>query len=444
MALDPPPDDWTDSSLDSLMLRIQEHAGSQGYAVVKARTVAFKDKLVRKAWLRCDHGGKPEKNSKSMGKRLTSSRLDNCPFEAIAQRTRIHGIETDWALTIVDPTHNHEATLAGSHPSLRAIAMTQDIRDSIVNQTRIGNKPSKIIHSLQLDHDDENPMLKARDVYNIKAEARSKALGSLTPIQALMRQLIVDEDWFVRKETAPTTERLESLFFVRKSSQKILEHNSEVLILDATYKTNKHNLPLLVITGVTALNTSFYVGFAFMKAEHIPDYQWVLQQLRDLYDELDIPFPVVLLTDSQDSLISACGLVFPEAKHMLCIWHIENNITTNCSKYFAKREELDTFKEDFKRIMFATTEQIYEHEWDALQTKYTERYPFAVNYVADHLITKKERFVAFWTNQHLHFNNHATSRGEANNGKLKRQLNGSSIGRIRFGLYNTPLTAYYR
>ena len=210
--LDPPPDDWADSSLDSLMLRIQEHAGSQGYAVVKARTVAFKDKLVRKAWLRCDHGGKPEKNSKSMGKRLTSSRLDDCPFEAIAQRTRIEGIETDWALTIVDPTHNPETTLAGSHPSLPKIAMTQSIPDSVINQTRIGTKPSKIIHTLQLDHDDDNPLLKARDVYNVKAEARSKALGSLIPIQALMRQLTGKEDWFVRKETAPATERLESRF----------------------------------------------------------------------------------------------------------------------------------------------------------------------------------------------------------------------------------------
>ena len=48
MALDLPPDDWTDISLDALILRVQQHAGPQGYAVVKARTVAFKDGLPRK------------------------------------------------------------------------------------------------------------------------------------------------------------------------------------------------------------------------------------------------------------------------------------------------------------------------------------------------------------------------------------------------------------
>ena len=38
MALEPPPDGWTDYDLDSLILRIQKHAKDQGYAVVKART----------------------------------------------------------------------------------------------------------------------------------------------------------------------------------------------------------------------------------------------------------------------------------------------------------------------------------------------------------------------------------------------------------------------
>ena len=100
MALEPPPGNWDDTSLDALILCIQQHAGSQGYAVVKGQKVSFKDGIVRKAWLRCDRGGKPEKNSKSMGKRLTSTRLNDCPFQAIAQRTRVGGVQTDWALTI--------------------------------------------------------------------------------------------------------------------------------------------------------------------------------------------------------------------------------------------------------------------------------------------------------------------------------------------------------
>ena len=73
MALEPPPDGWTDVSINALILRVQKHAQSQGYAIVKGRTESFKDGVIRKAWIRCDRGGEPEKNSKSTGKRITSS-----------------------------------------------------------------------------------------------------------------------------------------------------------------------------------------------------------------------------------------------------------------------------------------------------------------------------------------------------------------------------------
>ena len=64
MHLQPPPADWEDALLDSLIYRIQRYAGPQGYAVVKGRTKKFKKtKLDRRAWIRCDRGGKPEKNS---------------------------------------------------------------------------------------------------------------------------------------------------------------------------------------------------------------------------------------------------------------------------------------------------------------------------------------------------------------------------------------------
>ena len=36
---------------------------------------------------------------------------------------------------------------------------------------------------------EENPIFKPHDIYNVKVKARSETLGSLTPIQALIRQL---------------------------------------------------------------------------------------------------------------------------------------------------------------------------------------------------------------------------------------------------------------
>lgn len=67
------------SLVRSTSVRVQEHAGPEGYAVIKARTVVFKkDELTKKTWIRCDRGGKTEKNSKPTyftPEHITSSRL---------------------------------------------------------------------------------------------------------------------------------------------------------------------------------------------------------------------------------------------------------------------------------------------------------------------------------------------------------------------------------
>ena len=69
------------------------------------------------------------------------------------------------------------------------------------------------------------------------------------------------------------TNQLRSIFFIRKSSQEVLKVNYELLIIDAIYKTNKYKLPLFIITGITTLNTLFYIGFAFIPSEYTEDYQ---------------------------------------------------------------------------------------------------------------------------------------------------------------------------
>ena len=42
--------------------------------------------------------------------------------------------------------------------------------------------------------------------------------------------------------------------------------------MDATYKTNRYKLPLLIITGINALGGSFYVAFCFLAGEQFEDY----------------------------------------------------------------------------------------------------------------------------------------------------------------------------
>jgi len=106
--------------------------------------------------------------------------------------------------------------------------------------------------------------------------------------------------------------------------------------MDCTYRTNRFKLPLLRILGITALKTTYYVGFCFMAKEEREDYIWVLQNLRALYNSLGIEAPKVIITDRELALMNAIAEVFPipNTRSLLCIWHVNKAVFTRCKAGF--------------------------------------------------------------------------------------------------------------
>ena len=107
-----------------------------------------------------------------------------------------------------------------------------------------------------------------KGIYNIKQDIRRKALACLSSIRYLMNALEKD-NWFYKYETTSISKEITHLFFVEKNTVDILKENSEVLLMDWTYKIYKFKLPLLVIVGHTSLGITFYVIFAFLAKEHL-------------------------------------------------------------------------------------------------------------------------------------------------------------------------------
>ena len=232
MNLLPPVEGQIFLSLEDLILSTNQHAFAEGYAITIKRTKKNKTSDVRKAWLSCGRGSiyKP----KGYDKRQSSSRQIECPFSLIAVRDA--DLET-WSLNIIDGHHNHEPTLGGSHTVHRKNAMTKDVKDKVVAQTRTNISTKQILSGLRLDGDEENPIVKPSDIYNIRARHRLEELGPYSAIQALMLALNKEEDWYMR-HTVDNHGRVTKLFFAKTSAQRILKLNYEVLLMDCTYKTN--------------------------------------------------------------------------------------------------------------------------------------------------------------------------------------------------------------
>ena len=71
------------TSIELLISELNEHATTQGYAMMKDRSKVSKLGVRMKYWINCDRDG--EVKQREHDYRLTSSRCIECSFEAIAK-----------------------------------------------------------------------------------------------------------------------------------------------------------------------------------------------------------------------------------------------------------------------------------------------------------------------------------------------------------------------
>ncbi|TYZ63072.1 hypothetical protein PybrP1_006888, partial [[Pythium] brassicae (nom. inval.)] len=110
--------------------------------------------------------------------------------------------------------------------------------------------------------------------------------------------------------------------------------------MDSMYRTNRYEMPLLHVVGMTNTNISFTIALCFLRSESQANYHWALSELRTkLGDEYA---PGVIVTDRELALMNAVAISFPRAKHLLCSWYIMKNISAKHKTAFPKERISDT------------------------------------------------------------------------------------------------------
>ena len=128
-------------------------------------------------------------------------------------------------------------------------------------------------------------------------------------------------------------------------------------------------------------------------------------------------FPKIFITDRELALITALKLSFENPALLLCIWHIEKSVLAKTKKYFETNNDFQQFVRDWKTIMYAVDETIFEK----LLAKSEMEYPAAAfQYLRETWIPHKEMFVAAWTKNYRHFGSTVTSRVEGMHSSLNR------------------------
>jgi MULE transposase domain len=267
-----------------------------------------------------------------------------------------------------------------------------------------------------------------RDVLNIQASMRIHQLDELSSTQTLLTRLRDHSDYRYHLHI-DNDGSLARLLVFERGSLEILRSNPEVLLVDSTYKTSRFDMPLFNIIGVTAMNTSFFVGFGFLDAEDGGSFKWALERLRDLYDELGIRHPTAIISDHDTTFLEALKIVFPQSNYLLCIRYVFKNILAHCKMEFKKditvknpnlsaegvrtkvAEIWEGLLPDINYVFYAKTAEEYKTSWYAFEAKWVPRYPWIPKYIEDTWLRKYSMLVVTaWTDHIPHFGNTAIPR----------------------------------
>jgi hypothetical protein len=243
----------------------------------------------------------------------------DCPWRAFAQLT--DGL---WKIIVSSDAHNHEMVeeMSAFH---EARVLNNDQKKMVCELTLSGATSKVILATLQ--QQDKSIQVITKDIHNLRQAMRLENLQGNRPIEFLLDSLLQQNQQ--PRLLRDSSGHLTHLFFCPSDAFSLFQTFHGIILADCTYKTNRFKMLLLHFVGVTPCNNSFSFGFAFLAGETEADYCWVVNGLKATLKERGEPW--LFVTDRDLALMNAIAEIFPLASNIICTWHIEKNVTTNCN-----------------------------------------------------------------------------------------------------------------
>ena len=186
------------------------------------------------------------------------------------------------------------------------------------------------------------------------------------------------------------------MFFAHPEAYPTIKSNPDVILIDATYKTNNYNMPLLQTVSVTCMNTVYNVCFGFMGGEGLRYYAWHMRAHEEFFDWLGITTKH-RVTDLVGHLKAAITTIFHSVQQRLCLWHINKNVQGKAMKAWdvrmvntdEEKEQIDEERLGFMgrwyQLVEMGTGKLFWDDWTANQGEY-KACPALLDYLSEHQI----------------------------------------------------------
>jgi hypothetical protein len=295
------------------------------------------------------------------------------------------------------------------HQSIRALTTPEKLLAGKLRSSRV--PMSAIVQMLEEQRGGATTYVHGRDVQNAISAQRREKLQGMSETAHFLQQLQSAGIW--ESEASIRDNQLVAIFFFDKRLMAKFRSKCQVIIMDATYKTNRFAMPLVLLHAIDEHGHTFLVAAALLHQETTEHYVWILEMLSSVA-ACSSEFNTII-TDREKAMANAIAEVLPHSSHQLCIWHIEKNVTAKASTLLGSQK--DEFLHSFRKCYVAATEDDFTLSWRECSVKYPSMFP----YLDSHFVVRRQ-WGKCWTSRYKNYGVVSSQRAESAHAAIKHAL----------------------
>ncbi|XP_028120564.1 protein FAR1-RELATED SEQUENCE 6-like [Camellia sinensis] len=153
---------------------------------------------------------------------------------------------------------------------------------------------------------------------------------------------------------------MHNLFWADARSRVAYKAFGDVVSFDTTYLTNKYDMPFAPFVGVNHHGQLILFGCGLLSNENTETFVWLFKEWLSCMS--DAP-PKTIITDQCRAMQNAIEIVFPQARHRWCLWHIMKKISEKLRGY----SQYESIKVAFSNAVYDSfTIDEFEEYWEAM------------------------------------------------------------------------------
>ncbi|CAI9259226.1 unnamed protein product [Lactuca saligna] len=185
--------------------------------------------------------------------------------------------------------------------------------------------------------------------------------------QCVVDQLIIHRDTYknFNFQYKLDDDVLNAMFWVDETRRDNYNKFSDVISMDATYRTNRYNMIFVPFTTINNHDKTINVGAGLISDETIESYSWLLEAFLSSHKKK----PTMILSDMDAALSCSIAKVFEGCTHRLCMWHIMSKIP---SKIEADLVSNTDFKKRINQLVWNMNikPSEFENKWDLMLNEF--------------------------------------------------------------------------